>query len=230
MTDYTKYLPYFVRSVKHGVKTSGWVPYASRIATSIKFMDVSNEPSLKRPILAHGRSKGIRIDMAKAFNVVRGDLVQVLYGRDAGTTGIVRRVLTESNQVVVSGCNVIKSFRPTDTEKQMNPALPSVVPIEAPIHITNVVPLDPVVKKPTRIKRRYSMSGECVRISKLSGCAMPSQSSPETSWRDAAARQKRNLKTSPLRGSPISRRALNSWTDDQTHLRQLMALTSIVKK
>ena len=39
--------------------------------------------------------------------------------------------------------------------------------MEMPIHITNIAPVDPVLKKPTRIKRRYTMHGECVRVSKV---------------------------------------------------------------
>ena len=37
---------------------------------------------------------------------------------------------------------------------------------QVPVHVTNVVLLDPVTKQPTRVKRRYTMTGECVRISK----------------------------------------------------------------
>eukprot|EP00920_Eleutheroschizon_duboscqi_P040065 GHVT01096029.1.p1 GENE.GHVT01096029.1~~GHVT01096029.1.p1 ORF type:complete len:174 (-),score=31.26 GHVT01096029.1:339-860(-) len=44
---------------------------------------------------------------------------------------------------------------------------------ELPIHITNVAMLDPVVKRPTVVRRRRLLSGALVRISKLSGCAMP---------------------------------------------------------
>eukprot|EP00439_Symbiodinium_sp_Y106_P053497 s2048_g7.t1 len=53
------------------------------------------------------------------------------------------------------------------------PGKPSIVSVECPIHITNVVLVDPVTKQPTRVKRRYMMNGEDVRISKVSGCAMP---------------------------------------------------------
>merc|ERR1740129_414993 len=37
----------------------------------------------------------------------------------------------------------------------------------------NVVLLDPVTKQPTRVKRRIMMHGESVRVSKVSGAAMP---------------------------------------------------------
>merc|ERR1711865_1084255 len=50
---------------------------------------------------------------------------------------------------------------------------PSIISVECPIHITNVALLDPVTKGPTRVKRRIMMNGECVRISKVSGSAMP---------------------------------------------------------
>jgi large subunit ribosomal protein L24 len=226
MTDYTKYLPYFLRSVKHTVKPPGWRPPEAQSRTATKFLDVSKEPSLKRPIVDSKRAKAIHINMIKAFNLCRGDLVRVLYGRDAGNTGVIRKVIPEKNQLIVSGCNVIRSFRPSFAERQLNPGLPALVPVEAPIHVTNVAPLDPVTKKPTRIKRRYSMTGECVRISKQSGCAMPEPVMVEQSLGDKAQRSKAVIKGGFLRGAPIAERALDSWKNHQGHFESLSRMTS----
>lgn len=108
-----------------------------------------------------------------------------------------------------------------DSERQINPQLPGQVAVEAPIHVTNVVPLDPVTKKPTRIKRRYSMTGECVRISKLSGCAMPDPVPVTQSLADDATRSKANLKAGVLRGAPLASRTLASWKTDQLQFESL---------
>jgi large subunit ribosomal protein L24 len=172
------------------------------------------------------RAKAIQIDMIKAFNLRRGDLVRVLYGRDAGNSGVIRKVIPEKNQVVVSGCNVIKSFRPSEAERQLNPDLPALVPLEAPIHVTNVAPLDPVTKKPTRIKRRYSMAGECVRISKHSGCAMPEPVILPETLGDRAYVRKAAIKTGFLRGAPVADRTLASWKTHQAHFESLSRMTS----
>ena len=221
MTDYTKYVPYFLRSLRHRVQPVGWQPDGSRHRSSTKFLDVSGEPSLKKKLLDKSRSGAFPVDMAKAFNIIEGDLVRVLYGRDAGSSGIVRCVLPSSNQVIVSNCNVIKSFRPCDAVKQINRNAAALIPMEAPIHVTNVVPLDPVVKKPTRIKRRYTMSGECVRISKLTGCAMPEPTVEINTSGDSVSQRKHNLKANFVPGSPVSQRSLDSWNNDGIHFHNL---------
>merc|ERR1712060_1045438 len=97
-----------------------------------------------------------------------GDRVQVLYGKEKGSQGIISRIDTEQNQVIVKGVNLKRSF----WHPEPGPGKPSIVSVECPIHITNVCLLDPVTKQPTRVKRRYTMQGGCVRISKVSGSAM----------------------------------------------------------
>jgi large subunit ribosomal protein L24 len=217
MTDLTKYVPYFAKALRHKVKPPGWIPPESTLRTATKFLDVSREPSLKSPLVDRKKARAVHIDMISAFNRRVGDLVQVLFGRDKGSMGVIRKVLPGSNQIIVSGCNVVKSYRPTDAEKQVNPNLPSLVPVEAPIHVTNVVPVDPVTKKPTRIKRRYSMTGECVRISKISGCAIPEPVPVAPTLSDRAVNQKARLKRGYLRGAPISNRAMWSWNAHKPH-------------
>lgn len=225
MTDYTKYLPYMLRAARHGVKGPGWRCPEASSRTATKFLDVSKEPSLKRPIVDHKKAKAVHVDMIKAFNLCQGDLVRVLYGRDAGNTGVIRKIIPDKNQVVVSGCNVIKSFRPSSAERQLSPHLPDLVPVEAPIHVTNVAPLDPVTKKPTRIKRRYSMTGECVRISKQSGCAMPSPVLVPKTLGDRAQAQKSRIKSSYLRGAPLAEPTLSSWKNHQLHFESLSRMS-----
>jgi large subunit ribosomal protein L24 len=227
MTDLTKYVPYFMKALRHNVKGPGWRPADSGVRTATKFLDVSKEPSLKSPLVDKKKARAVNIDMASAFNLQKGDLVQVLYGRDKGHHGVVRKILPGSNQVIVSGCNVVKSYRPTDAERQLNPNLPGLVPVEAPIHVTNVVPLDPVTKKPTRIKRRYSMTGECVRISKVSGCAIPDPVPVEPTLGDRASSQKARLKRGYLRGAPVLDRAMWSWNAHKPHYESLVRMSNV---
>lgn len=226
MTDYTKYLPYALRAVRHKVKPPGWRPPESSPRTATKFLDVSKEPSLREPLVDKHKAEAVHIDMISAFNIRKGDLVQVLYGRDAGNTGIISKVLPGTNQVIVSGCNVVRSFRPSEAERQLSPSLPAQVAVEAPIHITNVAPLDPVTKKPTRIKRRYSMTGECVRISKISGSAMPDPVPVSPTLGDLAMKQKSAIKAGVRRGAPISDRALESWNSHRPHYDSLVRMVN----
>merc|ERR1712187_963236 len=90
-------------------------------------------------------------------------------GSEKGKQGIVGRIIPKDNQVIVTGANLKRSFWHPEPGR----GKPSIVSVECPIHITNVVLLDPVTKQPTRVKRRYTMQGECVRISKVSASAMP---------------------------------------------------------
>lgn len=223
MTDATKYLPYFLRAARHGVKPVGWSPAGSTHKSVNKFIDVSKEPSLKNTLIDQRAARAVNIDITRAMNIREGDLVRVLYGRDAGNSGIVNRILRGSNQVIVGGCNLVKSYLPSEGEKQYSESLPQQMVVEAPIHVTNVVPLDPVVKRPTRIKARYSMSGECVRISKLSGCAMPDGTSTVASPSQRALQSKSWLKSNVRRGAPLGDRTVESWKDDQSQFRSLRA-------
>jgi large subunit ribosomal protein L24 len=115
------------------------------------------------------------IDFAEGMCLKVGDLVRVLYGKDAGNDGIIKSIDRKANQVIVSRCNMEKvTWNPAMLKSDKKTFKgPAIVSHEAPIHITNIAPLDPVLKKPTRIKTRRMMTGELVRISKLSRCAMP---------------------------------------------------------
>jgi large subunit ribosomal protein L24 len=48
------------------------------------------------------------IEQIKKWNIVRGDLVHVVSGRDKGKQGIVREVLRKKNSVLVEGLNLVR--------------------------------------------------------------------------------------------------------------------------
>ncbi|KAL8271145.1 hypothetical protein Esti_004913 [Eimeria stiedai] len=135
-----------------------------------RFLEMSKEPSVPPPL--RERQQPQRVDLGKHLNIREGDLVQVLHGRDQSRQGIILRIDHRRNTAIVEGCNLKRCF--------WNPRgpRPSIVTQELPIHLTNLSLLDPITKRPTRVKRRYMMNGECVRISKISGCAMPDPLAP----------------------------------------------------
>mmetsp|Transcript_119427 Transcript_119427/g.371180 ORF Transcript_119427/g.371180 Transcript_119427/m.371180 type:complete len:237 (-) Transcript_119427:99-809(-) len=152
--------PYFLRAQDFGKKER---------YRQLPFLEVSKEPST-RPALPDPRKRRlIKVDLARLMNISVGDRVQILYGNEKGKQGVVGRIITDKNQVLVTGANLKRTF----WHPEPGPGRPSLVTVECPIHVTNVVLLDPVTKQPTRVKRRYMMHGECVRISKVSGSAMP---------------------------------------------------------
>src|SRR3982751_2929825 len=81
-------------------------------------------------------------------HIKSGDTVVVISGADKGKTGKVLRVITGKDRVVVEGVNrVWKHVRPN----QRNPQ-GSRIQKDAPIHISNVLPLDPSSGKGTRVR------------------------------------------------------------------------------
>lgn len=102
--------------------------------------------------------------MAK-LHIKKGDMVYVNSGDDKGKTGRVLEVLVKKNRAIVEGVNMIsKSMKPNAKYPQGG-----IVKMEAPIHISNINPLDPKSGKPTRIGRRLNDSNKLVRYSKRSG-------------------------------------------------------------
>jgi large subunit ribosomal protein L24 len=83
-----------------------------------------------------------------ARHIKAGDTVVVIAGADKGKTGRVLRVLTDKDRVVVEGINrVWKHVRPSQRNPQGGR-----LQKDAPIHLSNVMPLDPTTGKGTRVK------------------------------------------------------------------------------
>ena len=83
-----------------------------------------------------------------ARHIKSGDMVMVIAGADKGRTGRVLRVLTDKDRVVVEGVNrVWKHVRPSQRNPQGGR-----IQKDAPIHLSNVMPLDPSTGKGTRVR------------------------------------------------------------------------------
>ncbi|EAQ00148.1 50S ribosomal protein L24 [Janibacter sp. HTCC2649] len=90
--------------------------------------------------------------MAK-FGIKKGDTVQVLTGKDKGSTGKVISVDREKNRVLVEGVNrVTRHTKAGQTARGSQTG--GLVVQESPIHVSNVAVVDPEDKKPTRTKTR----------------------------------------------------------------------------
>ncbi|MCS7283451.1 MAG: 50S ribosomal protein L24 [Anaerolineae bacterium] len=97
--------------------------------------------------------------------VKKGDTVEVIAGDDRGQRGQVLRVLPKENRVVVSGVNLVKKHqRPVRAGRGQ--IQPGIIQFEAPIHISNVMPVCPHCKEPTRVGFNRSEDGRKVRICK----------------------------------------------------------------
>ena len=83
-----------------------------------------------------------------ARHIKSGDTVVVVTGADRGKSGKVLRVITDKNRVIVEGINrVWKHVRPSQRYPQGGR-----IQKDAPVHMSNVMPLDPSNGKATRVK------------------------------------------------------------------------------
>lgn len=101
--------------------------------------------------------------MAK-FHVKKGDKVKVLAGENKGQTGTVIGMLPEKNKALVEGINVVKKHeKPSATSPQGG-----IIEKEAPIHLSNLMLVDPKSGDATRTGRKADENGKLVRYSKNS--------------------------------------------------------------
>ena len=91
-----------------------------------------------------------------AAKIRSGDTVQVITGKDKGKRGRVLRVLTKEDKVLVEGINrVTKHRRPT----QQNPKGERRTQ-DAPVHVSNVMLVDPESGRPTRVRFEVREDGK----------------------------------------------------------------------
>ena len=97
------------------------------------------------------------------MNFKVGDEVVVITGSDKGKKGKIIKTLKENNKVVVEGVNIIKKHI-----KPNGQTAGSIEEMEAPIHASNVMIVDPKTNKRTRIGHTVDKKGKKIRISKKS--------------------------------------------------------------
>jgi large subunit ribosomal protein L24 len=83
------------------------------------------------------------------MKIRRDDEVIVISGKDKGKTGKVMRVDPAKSRVFVEGLNIIK--RHTRPSQVPGGTQGGVIEREGPIHISNVMLIDPKDHKPTRV-------------------------------------------------------------------------------
>jgi len=88
-----------------------------------------------------------------------GDKVIVVAGSNKGKEGKITHIL--GDKVVIEGVNLRKKhLKPKD-----NNGTGEIVEVEAPIHASNVMLIDPKTKKATRVKIDTDKKGQKIRVS-----------------------------------------------------------------
>lgn len=96
--------------------------------------------------------------------IKKNDKVKVIAGKDKGKEGTVEKVFPSKERVIVKGVNIVKKHqKPTNANPNGG-----IVEVEAPIHVSNVMLIDPLNNEPTRVGFKIE-DGKKVRVSKKTG-------------------------------------------------------------
>jgi len=104
----------------------------------------------------------------QVVHVTKGDEVRVVRGDHKGETGKVMRVFLKTGRVVVQGVNLVKKHRRARNPEEQS----GIIEMEAPIHASNVMLIDPKSGEPTRVRARIDDDGTKERVSAKSGDAI----------------------------------------------------------
>ncbi|MGM0531192.1 MAG: 50S ribosomal protein L24 [Bacteroidota bacterium] len=101
----------------------------------------------------------------KKLHIKKGDTVYVNTGEDKGQQGRVLEVYPDTQRALVEGVNMVsKHTRPNNDNPQGG-----IIKKEAPVHISNLMLVDPSTGEPSRIGRKLDDDNKLVRYSKKSG-------------------------------------------------------------
>ena len=99
------------------------------------------------------------------MRIKKGDLVEVISGKDKGKRGKVLIVIPKENKVIVENVNMVKRHqRPIPQLREGG-----IIEREAPIYASKVMVVCPACDKRTRVGYRFTEDGKKVRYCKKCG-------------------------------------------------------------
>jgi len=101
--------------------------------------------------------------------ITKGDTVRVMRGDDKGKEGKVIRVFLKKGRATVDGVNIVKRHRKARRPEEQG----GIIEMPAPVHLSNLMLLDPKTGEPTRVRARIDSDGTKERVSAKSGDAIP---------------------------------------------------------
>ncbi|CAM3066857.1 50S ribosomal protein L24 [Corynebacterium hadale] len=101
------------------------------------------------------------------MKIKKGDMVQVISGKDKGAQGKVIEAYPKRDKVLVEGVNRVKKHV-ANSYNERGAESGGIVTQEAPIHVSNVMVLDSD-GNPTRVGYRFDEDGNKVRVAKSNG-------------------------------------------------------------
>jgi large subunit ribosomal protein L24 len=103
--------------------------------------------------------------MQKKLHIKKGDTVMVISGESRGQKGRVLEVNRDKGRAMVEGVNMVSKHTKPNAKAPQGGLLKK----EAPIHVSNLMLIDPTSGKPSRIGRKLNDNNKLVRYSKKSG-------------------------------------------------------------
>jgi len=103
--------------------------------------------------------------MQKKIHIKKGDSVMVITGESKGQKGRVLEVDREKTRAIVEGVNMVSKHTKPNAKAPQG----GIVKKEAPVHISNLMLVDPKSGNPTRVGKRLNDKEKLVRYSKKSG-------------------------------------------------------------
>jgi large subunit ribosomal protein L24 len=103
--------------------------------------------------------------MQTKLHIKKGDTVFVNAGDYKGQQGRVLEVIREKNRAIVEGINMVSKHTKPNAKAPQG----GIVKQEAPIHISNLMVVDPKTGTASRIGRRLNDENKLVRFAKKSG-------------------------------------------------------------
>ena len=86
-------------------------------------------------------------------------------GDNKGKQGKVLKVEVSKQRAIVEGVNICKKATKPNAQNPQG----GIIEKEAPIHVSNLMVLDPKSGKPTKVGRKANAEGKLVRYAKKSG-------------------------------------------------------------
>ena len=99
------------------------------------------------------------------LHIRKGDTVKVIAGDDKGKSGKVLELILEKNRALVEGVNIVTKHQKPSAGKPEG----GIKKVEAPVHVSNLMLIDPASGKPTRVGRKLNEKDKLQRYAKKTG-------------------------------------------------------------
>lgn len=109
--------------------------------------------------------KPIKNKLQLKVHIKKGDTVKILTGEDRGKQGRVLSIELDKNRAIIEGVRMVSRH----TKPNAKDTKGGILKKEAPVHMSNLMLIDPKTGEPTRIGRKRNEKGMLKRYSKKTG-------------------------------------------------------------